>query len=127
MTTTKIRRIKRRGVETLLGWTGDQDAGEYLAEWYTGCGTAAEWPDCQKDKDSWSRLIVINPEGVWTYSQQPIAIKMEDLFMAWGSGRDFAIAAMHLGKDAVEAVKVASRFETGCGNGFDHLALGEPE
>lgn len=38
-----------------------------------------------------------------------------------GSGRDFAIAAMHCGKTAREAVEIASLYENGCGNGVDVL------
>ena len=47
--------------------------------------------------------------------------KVEDQFAAWGSGRDFALTAMHLGKSAREAVEIACLFENGCGNGVDVL------
>ena len=42
---------------------------------------------------------------------------------AIGSGRDFALAAMHLGRSADEAVRVACEFDQCCGNGVDELRL----
>ena len=48
---------------------------------------------------------------------------IEDRFHAWGSGRDFAMGAMQVGVDAVEAVRVANRHCVSCGNGIDHFDL----
>lgn len=42
-----------------------------------------------------------------------------DRFMAWGSGRDFAMGAMEMGASAYRAVEVAIRHSTGCGYGID--------
>lgn len=121
VTTTKIRRVERDGA--LLGWTGDQDSGELLAEWYEKGAEREKWPEFQKDKDDWCRLIVVNSGGVWTYERKPVAVRVEDPYMAWGSGRDFALAALHLGKSACEAVAVACLFNTDCGNGVDSLEM----
>jgi hypothetical protein len=43
--------------------------------------------------------------------------------LAFGSGRDYAEAAMFLGCDAKRAVEVACQFQTDCGNGIDTLRL----
>jgi ATP-dependent protease HslVU (ClpYQ) peptidase subunit len=48
---------------------------------------------------------------------------VEDPFMAWGSGRDFALGAMAMGATAREAVAVACRFNVYCGNGIDAFDL----
>jgi hypothetical protein len=42
-----------------------------------------------------------------------------EAFCAMGSGRDFALAAMHLHKSAADAVLIASLFDVYCGNGFN--------
>lgn len=42
---------------------------------------------------------------------------------AIGTGRDYARAAMHLGRNAVEAVQVAILFDENCGNGVDTLTF----
>jgi len=44
-----------------------------------------------------------------------------DSYMAWGSGSDFARAAMAMGAKAEQAVRVASRFSIDCGLGVDAL------
>lgn len=113
--TTKIRRV---GGE-VLAWTGDQDSGEALAAWYEAGADPARWPSCQKDKDAWARLIVARPAGVFTYEREPVAVRIENPFFAWGSGRDFAIAAMHCGRSACEAVELASLYDTASGMGID--------
>lgn len=118
--TTKLRRIASGEV---LCWTGEQDSGEMVARWYEAGADPAKWPDCQKDKDSWSRLVVISPTGAKFFERQPIAVGIEDEFMAWGSGRDFALGAMRKGATAVEAVEIAMEFSEGCGLGVDHVDL----
>jgi hypothetical protein len=45
----------------------------------------------------------------------------EDAHHAIGSGRDFAAAAMYLGKTAREAVEVAMALTGFCGHGVDTL------
>lgn len=120
VTTTKIRRLASGEV---LAWCGDQDAGELLAKWYADGKDLCKWPDIQKDKDSWCRLIVADTNGARFFERQPISVEVEDQFAAWGSGRDFALAAMYLGKNAREAVEVACLFESSCGNGVDAFIL----
>lgn len=52
-------------------------------------------------------------------------VQIEDPLMAIGSGRDFAIAAMALGKTAAEAVELASRFDIYTGVGVDSLEIAQ--
>lgn len=115
-TTTKIRRISSGEV---LAWCGDSDTGRMMASWYEAGADPAKWPECQKDEKSWARLIVASSAGVKYYDRWPAPTMVEDPFAAWGSGRDFALTAMHLGKTAREGVLIAALFESGCGNGVD--------
>jgi hypothetical protein len=46
-------------------------------------------------------------------------LPLEDPFYAVGSGRDFAIAAMALGKDAADAVELTARFDVWTGRGVN--------
>ena len=115
-TTTKIRRLE---TGEILAWSGNQDSGELLAKWYADGQDPTKWPECQKEEDTWSRLVVVKNRDCYFFERQPVCVKVEDPFRAWGSGRDFALAAMHLGKNAQEAVEIACLFETGCGNGVN--------
>lgn len=117
-TTTKIFRAR----EALVGYTGDADCGEAMLAWFEAGANKAEFPETQRDKDLWAGLLVIWEDGtIWKYERTPHPLRLPPQQFAVGSGRDFALAAMHLGKSAAEAVEVAIHFDSGCGNGVDVL------
>lgn len=113
--TKKIRRI---GTGEILACTGDEAGGLEMMRWYEDGADRAKWPAAQ-NTDRWTRLIVIDRRGARVYEQacEPIIIRKP--FMAWGSGRDFAMGAMAVGADARRAVQVANRFNCYCGMGID--------
>ena len=108
-----------------LAYTGRADYGAALIEWYKNGADPAKWPEFQKDKDDWTRLIVAKAEGVVSYDQVPYPLPYDVKFHAWGEGRDFAIAAMDLGLTAKQAVEVACRHCSSCGLGVDEIVLRE--
>ncbi len=118
-TTTKIFRVG----SCLVGYAGDADAGEELLSWFDKYDADPKlFPASQRDNDGWAGLLVIwNDGAIWKYERTPFAIKFPPQQFAIGSGRDFAMAAMYLGKTAAEAVEVACVFDPGCGNGVDVL------
>jgi hypothetical protein len=118
-TTTKLRRVGQE----VLAWTGAQDSGLAVMEWYLAGANPATWPECQKDNDRWSRLIVASPVGIQEFERQPIGVWVEDKFAAWGSGGDAALGAMHAGATAKRAVEIASLIDNGCGNGVDSVTF----
>ena len=44
-------------------------------------------------------------------------------FYAVGSGEEFAMALLHVGKTAIEAVKITSELCPSCGLGIDHIII----
>jgi len=48
---------------------------------------------------------------------------MMNSFMAWGSGRDYAMGAMEMGADARRAVEVTNVHSTDCGFGVEAYDL----
>lgn len=120
--TTKIHKIDG----WLIGGTGDYDAIQMMVSWFKNGIKADNWPKCQGDEKRYANLLVISPCGrIFRYEREPVAFEIEDKFFACGSGRDFAIAAMYLGKTAEEAVLIASMFSPSCGQGVDVLMLGD--
>lgn len=118
-TTTKI--FKRKGY--LIGFSGRADTSALLLRWFEDGAKEEEWPDPYAE-DCDASMLVITPDGrVLTYERFPIPIRMENQFHAIGSGRDFALAAMHLGHGPEDAVKVACDLDTYSGNGIDVLCL----
>lgn len=119
-TVTKIRRIG----DLLVGGSGDLDFVLSMMEWIEKGRDIAAFPTHQRDKDDWQTVLVIEKDGTPSvYNRTPHPIRYEQPNVAIGSGRDFALAAMHLGCDAITAVKVASALDCGTGNGVDSLQL----
>jgi len=69
------------------------------------------YPDYKKD-DNDPSIIIADKNGVWRHTGG-IFLKCSREFHAVGSGRDYALAAMHLGNSATESVLVAASFDNG--------------
>lgn len=123
-TTTKIRRVKvpKKGFQ-VLAWAGQQAAAMMLFDWYMRGADPEQWPQVQQADEQWARMIVADGNGVYEYERQPVAVRVEDAFAAWGSGADVAMGAMHMGASARRAVEIASLVEASCGNGVDSFDL----
>ncbi len=115
-TTTKIF----RAAGMLVGASGDHAVALQLLRWHRDGADPKEFPKAAEG-DSVSLLVIHPGNRVWLYTSGPVAAEFHDRHFAIGSGRDFAIAAMHLGKTAVEAVEIACLFDNYCGNGVDTL------
>ncbi len=118
---TKIHRVKRDG--SLFGISGDFVRGLEMLAWYEGGADPEKLPAFQRSNEDYAPIILVKPSGVYAFEMGPVPLKVEEPFHAGGSGRDFALAAMHLGCDARRAVEVAITFCAGCGNGIDTLTL----
>lgn len=95
-----------------------------MIEWLKAGCDPKEFPAAQRDGKECVSLLVIHPGGaVRQYENSPYPLVIENEFWAIGSGRDFATAAMHLGKTAKEAVEIAAIFDTATGNGVNTLTF----
>lgn len=105
----------------VLAVTGDAGPGQMLVDWWVSGADPAKWPAVQAT-DNWTRLIVWEPgQRPYSYEQHPAKLHFEHPFMAWGSGRDYALGALAMGATARQAVEIASRFNIYCGNGVDEF------
>lgn len=119
-TTTKIFRVG----DCLVGYSGEACFGEQMVAWFKAGAKVDDFPAAQRDKDDWCGLLVIHPDGkIAKYERTPYPLCFEDGQFAFGSGRDYALAAMYCGKTAAEAVEVTCALDNGCGNGVDTLEL----
>lgn len=116
-TVTKIFRVR----DALVAVSGNGALAETMLQWYRDGCDVEKFPAMQRDKDEWIGMLVVNRAGVFSYERTPHPLKLEDTTAAMGSGRDYAIAAMHCGKTAREAVEIACIFDISCGNGIDTL------
>ena len=106
----------------LVAYSGNADQGEEMLAWWRAGADPTTFPASQRDRDDYSGILVIEPSlRILKWERTPYPLTFEDDQFAIGSGRDFALAAMHCGKTAAEAVAVACHFDSGCGNGIDTL------
>jgi len=118
-TVTKIKRIG----DLMVGVCGDTAQHAEAIAWIERGRQPQDYPKKLSDKDADASVMVIEAGRIKMYGSSPLPALYEDQQFAIGSGRDFALAAMHCGKSAREAVEIACLFENGCGNGVDVLTL----
>ena len=119
-TVTKIHRVPGG----LVGFTGNAGHAGALLTWFREGRNPEDWPKKGGD-DSAGVVFITDGDELRGYSGDdgPHYILYEDKCLAWGAGRDYALAAMFLGKSAREAVKVACALDGSCGMGIDTLEL----
>jgi ATP-dependent protease HslVU (ClpYQ) peptidase subunit len=118
-TVTKIHRLP----DGLVAFSGGGAHASELLNWFFGSRNPDTFPR-RDDEDGAGTLMITADRKVFMYaSNNPFPERVEDPFFARGSGRDYAMAAMHLGCDARRAVEVACAFDVYCGNGIDAMEL----
>lgn len=121
-TITKLFRIDNH----LVGINGSAaHAGAFLA-WFVAGRDPATFPTIAEKEEFLFALAISPAKNILSFEGTAYPVLIESPFHACGSGRDFAIAAMHLGCDAVKAVEVASAYQVDCGDGVDALTFDEP-
>lgn len=104
---TKIFKSKK----AIIGVAGDYHAARSFVAWYN---------DRRKKKPTvkgdWEALVWTPKEGLewWDGHLEPMPIEEKE-FWAIGSGRDAALAAMHLSGDPELAVEIACKVVVSCG------------
>lgn len=128
-TVTKVRKLPiattdhRPAHYVLVAGSGSFDQVMLMTEWVRAGEDPATFPASQRDKDAYASMVIIDENRVYVIEQLPVRFRVEDQLYAMGSGRDFAMMAMHLGKSAAEAVELAALYQTDCGNGVDAVTL----
>lgn len=123
----KVRVCKVRKLENgeVIGATGDSGKCLGMLDWYEHGADPEKWPKFQT-ADDFARLIVARSGGKLVYFDWlPVEQPVMDPFMAFGAGRDYALGAMAMGADAVQAVEIASRYCASCGLGVDWFEVGD--
>lgn len=108
---SKVRKHKGH----LVAWAGPISQGEEMFAWWKAGAKPKDLPELQRDDDERVDFVVITPKKkilLWQSGTHPQDMSLNKQY-AVGSGREFALAAMYLGKTAPEAVELAGKFDTG--------------
>ena len=109
----------KRGVDFLCGGAGD--LGQIEAWWAAASSLTLAgvlqygYPDYEKGGNDPGILLVSTAGEIWSLISAGIFTRQHRGYHAIGSGRDYALAAMHLGKTAKRAIEVAMAFDNHTG------------
>lgn len=120
-----ITKLLRLDTGEVLSWTGHLQNCLGMQHWYLAGAKPCEWNNYRVDPESHAELVILSEDGLWTFGG-PYGIKVEDPFIALGSGSEYALAALAMGATAKEAVEIASRFDNHCGLGVDVMQFEKP-
>lgn len=123
LTTCKVHRTPDG---LLVAGAGDAHVIHEMHGWFDAGRDPSKFPERQKGED-FADFMCIDKGRILIYGKSPVPFEVLDKKTAIGSGRDFALAAMYLGKSAPEAVAVACHFSTSCGNGIDSITLSQSD
>lgn len=118
LTTVKIRRVPLG----MVGASGDVHVTRALVVWAEKGFKVEDFPSEAKDNGS-QLLLIGHDRRKLLYCGSAHPAELEDDLISIGSGRDYAMAAMHLGHDARSAVQVACDLDVYCGGGITTLEL----
>ena len=122
-TTIKLHRIDGM----LIGGCGTTALIKQMVSWFRDGCDVDSFPAQQRDAKECASILMVNGDGfIYQYENTPFPIQLQDKFWAIGSGRDFAMTALYLGKTAEEAVGITCVLCSDCGNGIDTMTL-EPK
>jgi len=111
LTERKLRKINH----CWIGYAGSSSLFEMFIEWFKA---QDERPDIGKNFVA----VVLSDKGLFEYDDALYPIKIS-YNAAWGSGRDFALAALDHGATAKEAIKYASSRDVYTGGRIQVVSL----
>lgn len=121
-TRATVTKIFRMADGRLVGAAGSGSIARELIAW-ARAGEKLDTCPTSADKDE-ATLLVIGLDGrPRVYYSRPYPMEPRDQHFAIGSGEAYAMAAMHLGHDAVRAVEVACALSDCCGCGIDSMRM----
>lgn len=98
----------RKTFDVVIGTAGEGFPALVFVDWY---GSGKPVPDVLQNLGGDFLCVVLKPDGLYEADVFCRLDKVKDEFYAIGSGAKAALAAMHCGKSAVEAVRIAARID----------------
>ena len=117
---TKVHRLKTEAGRLLVGYCGEVYAAHVFMDWLKDTENSRKPEISSEDFEA----IVVSESGcvtLWNQSLSPW--RPEGDFFAIGSGALAAMAAMECGKSAVQAVKIACKYDPFTGGPVRSLKL----
>jgi hypothetical protein len=111
----KIRRVKVKGKEHLIGVCGHFEASLLFAEWYGSRSDKIFDRITRFDKDSDFSVLIWTGKKLFTADRMMLMYEAHEDYYAIGTGASYAITAMDCGKSAAQAVQMAMKRDINTG------------
>lgn len=98
----------RKAHDVIIATAGESSPGMIFVDWY---GTDKPIPEVFLHLDADFTCLVLTPRGLFEYDVYCRGEEITEDCYAIGSGAKAALAAMHCGKSALEAVRIAARID----------------
>lgn len=105
--TKKIYRLNTEAGELLVGYCGEVHAALVFIEWLKN--NESRKPDLSNE--SFEAIVIAETGRVTIWSASLVPWRPRGEFFAIGSGAKAALGAMHAGKGAIDAVKIACKID----------------
>lgn len=98
----------KRTFDVIIATAGESSPGMVFHDWY---GSGKPVPDLFLHLGGDFTCLVLRPDGLFEFDVYCRPERIEEEFYAVGSGAMAALAAMHCGKSALDAVRIAARLD----------------
>lgn len=114
----------KKSFDVIIATAGESAPGMLFVDWY---GTGKPIPDTFLHLGGDFLCLVLTPSGLFEFDVYCRGEEVSDDFYAIGSGAKAALGALHCGKSAVEAVRIAARIDPYTGGRIMTESLHKPE
>lgn len=98
----------RKAFDVVIATIGESSPGLVFVDWY---GSGKPIPDVFLHLGGDFTCLVLRPDGLYEFDVYCHGERVDEEFYAAGSGAKAALAALHCGKSAIEAVRIACRID----------------
>ena len=108
----------------VLSHSGAADHGQMMEIWFKDGKKPDAFPRTTPDKDAYL-YVFEKGKPIMCFQSWPAPVFIQSAEFAGGAGGPYALASLHLGRDARQAVKVACELNVYCGCGVEYVDLVE--
>lgn len=107
----------------IIATAGDSAPGMVFVDWFSQTGGSGPTPLVLIDNDADFTCLILTPHGLLEADKFCRPDLIQDPFYAVGSGRKEALAVMHHGGSAIEAVRIAAKIDPYTGGKITTMSL----
>ncbi len=122
-----IKTGKKKPVDVIIATAGQSSPGMVFVDWFSQSGGIGPTPEVFIGNDADFACLILTPHGLFEADRFCRPELILDSFYAVGSGRKEALAIMHYGGSARDAVRIAAKIDPYTGGRITTMTLTSKE